>query len=688
MKIIYYSLSLALIVFNIAGVTVLFRQWLPTYALARAAGILILGLIAFFIEHYFGFGQLNGFWVITTIVSALILYWRRIHVQSVQSRQFFSAELVFGLALLYGLSWRWYFPDIYPTSERVTDLYFIGNYLAGTKLPPLDHWFPPHRFDFYYSFQHYMAALMGRTFSLSPGLTYNLAFVILMALPITLAWDFTRCFLSQHWKRWLIIITFSLGGTGATVFVHIGHQHSDKTSATYSTSQASQQMWASQRFIGLYDQHLNTDIGQRLFPKPPTSQNRPLELPLEDFGYQFYVGDYHPPLGGFFLLLMGLTLIGVLETHRHVSSFNSEAISNSALKNTQPRFSQDALLQALLALTVPAMVATNTWTFPLQAMLIAGWMCWRLCNRQPPNWFALIIGGVAGFLLLYPFLLGFSNKIVSTPIRWVQTANHTPIRQFLALHWPLLLFTTLALFQKKQRRIGLCFGVTFLGLLMMSELIYVDDPSGDHYERTNTVMKWWGWIWSGGLIALATILLASKRRWLQSIVIVALLVFNIYVIDTAPYWWYTNKDNAGKLNATSVYTHDATVRDMFHYLEQAPYGIVLENSYGDAYTDSAIYAAFATKPTVLGWPSHVSTWRGGISRIWHLKDEINNFYAGTMTTPEKWLLANKVDYIVWNKKDASQPDAWTTISNAIIDDYYWVSFQPRHLTPIGFWVRR
>lgn len=680
MKIIYYSLSLALIIFNLAGVTALFSRWIPSYALARAAGILILGLILFFTEHFFGLGQLNGLWVLTTTLSALIFYRRRIQIQS---RQFLSSELVFGLALFYGLSWKWAFPTIYPTSERVTDLYFIGNYLAGSRLPPLDHWFPPHRFDFYYSFQHYMAALMGRTFNLSPGLTYNLALTILLALPITLAWDFTQCFLSQHWKRWLIIITFALGGTGATVFVHLDHQDFDKTNPA---NQASQRMWASQRFIGLYDQQLKTDIGKQLFPVVSNNKRKPLELPLEDFGYQFYVGDYHPPLGGFFLLLMGLTLIGVLETRRD-ALFISESTADSTPKIFKFLCSQNALLQALLAFTIPAMIVTNAWTFPLQLALVTGWICWRLFNRQRPDWLALIFGTVTGFLLLYPFLIGFTNKIVATPIKLVRSAEHTPIRQFLAMHWPLLLFASLALFQKKHRRIGLCFGMIFLGLLMISELIYVDDPTGSRYERTNTVMKWWGWIWSGGLVALATLLLAGNNRWLQTITVTALMIINIYIVDIARYWWYTSKHNAGKLNAASIYTHDATVRDMFNYLEKAPYGIVLENCYGDAYTDSGIYSAFAAKPTVLGWPSHVSLWRGGISRVWHLKDDIQRFYAGNMIDPEKWLLANKIQYIVWNTNDIKQPNTWKKISNAIVDNYYWISFQPRHLSPIGFWVR-
>ena len=40
---------------------------------------------------------------------------------------------------------------------------------------------------------------------------------------------------------------------------------------------------------------------------PP--QHARQDLPLENLGYQYYVGDYHPPLGGFLLLAMALALM-------------------------------------------------------------------------------------------------------------------------------------------------------------------------------------------------------------------------------------------------------------------------------------------------------------------------------------------------------------------------------------------
>ncbi len=679
MKIIYYSLTLALVFINVAGVTLLFSRWLPTYTLARSTGLLILGLVCFFLEHFVGFGQPYGLWLVTTIVSALLLYWHR---DRIQSEDFRRTEWVFGIALLYGLAWKWTFPVIYPSSERVTDLYFIGNYLTGATLPPPDHWLPPNRFDFYYGFQHYMAALMGRIFGLAPGLTYNFAFAFLMALSITLAWEFTGCFLRQPWKRWLLILTLVFGGTGATLFVHLGHQNTTETPQSLAI-QANDGMWSSARFIGLFDQRLNTKLGQSLFPKNNDPKQEALELPLEDFGYQFFVGDYHPPLGGFFLLLLALTLIGVLETR-----FKEVTIGHQRKKSPHERCSEISNLQALLALTIPAMIAINTWTFPLQVALVTGWISWRYFSRLTPDWKALVTGGLAGFLLLYPFLAGFTSNAAPTPVKWVTMQEHTPIRQFLAMHWALLLFAGIAIFQKQHRRLGLCFGLVFIGLLFISEMIFIDDPTDGRYQRTNTVMKWWGWIWTGGLLTLGTLLLSSQRRWPQTVAMTTLLIINLYAFNIARYWIYSGKTSAGKLTADSIYTRDATVRDMFQYLAQAPYGVVLENCYGNAYTDSGIYAAFSAKPTVLGWPLHLVTWHGKSSQIWQLKEKIEQFYAGKLSSPVTWLLTHNVQYIIWNAKDGAQANHWENIDKTISGTYRWIPFQPLNQPSVGLWVRQ
>ncbi|MEQ1637624.1 MAG: DUF2298 domain-containing protein [Methylococcales bacterium] len=693
MNLIYYFCTILLLAINLAGLTCAMSRWLPTYTLARIAGILLLSATGFYTEHFYGFGNLSWLWPLTTAVALIILY-RAYH--NGHAQRFWAAERVFLIAFTYGLAWKWAFPVIYPTSERVTDLYFIGNYLAGQTLPPLDNWFPPNRFDFYYAFQHYAAALMGRIFGMGPGLTYNLAFALITALPITLAWEFTGKLLAT-WKRWLIVLTFVIGGTGATPFVHLFYTNPPKLDEPQQVNAVNTAMWASQRFIGSFDQQLNTQTGKAIFHSQTKPGIEPQELPLEDFGYQLYVGDYHPPLGGFLLLFLAITCIVSLERFRVLPnnarsiSANPQNLFQEQLNLQTPDLTTQRYqfsLQALLAFTVPLTTATNTWVFPLQAALVLGWIMLRYLDGNPPNWKALLTGGGAGFILLYPFLTAFASNALPTPIKWVAMQDHTPLVGFLALHWPLLLFGTLSLFAKDTRRLALLFTGVFVGLLLISECIYVDDPSGGKFERTNTVMKWWGWIWSGGLVTLATLLLASRVRWITTVVVLALFPINWYLVDVVKYYWITDKSSAGKLAADSVYTYDPVVRDMFSFLKKAPNGIVLENNYGGSFTDSGIYSAFAVKPTLLGWPMHLLTWHNSIDQAWVLKEQIVQFYTGKLPDAANWLLANKVDYIVWNTRDAQAPDSWEPVNNNIKQTYAWHEFQSDPSRHIGLWLRR
>ena len=535
---------------------------------------------------------------------------------------------------------------------------------------------------------------MGRILGFGPGLTYNFSFALLMALPITLAWDFTANFLNRPWQRWLIIVTFIIGGTGATPFVHLCYDAPKDRTEQQKIDAMGDALWANQRFIGGFDQLLNTELGNKLFPKMAKPDWEPRELPLEGFGYQYFVGDYHPPLGGFFLLLVVLASIGVLEKN---SCFQKRGVEEESFVidkiSQQPEqllLSKDNsfTLQMLMAFTVPLMIAVNTWAFPLQGALVFGWVIWGYLNKTPPNWKALLLGGGASLVLLYPFLTAFAGNAIPTPIKWVQLQDHTPLAGFLALHWPLLIFGGLSFFARGVRKTALLFAVIFLGLLLISEYIYVDDPTGDKSERTNTVMKWWGWIWTGGLVTLSTLLLASRIRWIQGLTVLILLVINWYLIDVANYWFYTNKSDAGKLVAHSFYTQDPIVRDMFGFLEKAPYGIVLENNYGDSFTDSGIYSAFAVKPTLLGWPMHLLTWHTSIGQAWILKDQIIKFYKGELPDSANWLVANHVDYIIWNGRDALQANAWQNINTSIEKRYDWHEFHSDPNQHIGIWLRR
>lgn len=668
MNLIYIVMTLMLLLLNLAGLTLLVSRYLPPLAIARSVGILLFCLTLFFIEHFIGLGQLTWLWPLTSSSAALVIYQQR---AKLFATGFYKAEAVFYLAFLYVFAWKFAFPSIYPSSERVTDLYFIANYLDGTTLPPLDHWYPPHVFNIYYAFQHYAAALMGRIFGFDPGTTYNIAFALLLALPATLAWDLASRHVQQTWAKGLLLLVLVTGGTGLSPLMHLLQQPKPDLTADQITNKASDYLVASQRFIGLMEKENNTALAATLFPplKPeqkPTPEFEPRELPMESYGYQIFLGDYHPPLGGFFLLLLALALMAAIEAN-----------------------AVDRIGQAVLAATLPIVMITNTWVFPLQGMLLIGWIGYRYWQKNPPNWQWLLGGGLLAGVLIYPFLSDFAVQAQSTPIRFTALSDHTPLGRFIGLHWPLLVLIILGLFEPRTRKLSVTMSLTFGLLLLLSELVYVDEVTGGKYERTNSTMKWWGWIWCGGVAMLGTLCLGSTSRRIRGVTVVTLLLVSVYAYDVARYYYLAGKTDRGHLSGHHWLTQDGTIKAMIHYLKEAPNGIVLENQYDNAYSNTTLYALFTGKPAMLGWPLHLVTWRGEVPDVWVLKDQVTAFYSGNLPNSLDWLLANKVSYVVWSGDDnGKQPQAFNLISQQISRDYAWKEFYAADDHRVGIWVQR
>jgi hypothetical protein len=295
MNLIYLAATLALVLINLTGITLLVSRWVPPFALARSAGILLACLALFCVEHFLGLGHLSWVWPISTLASLWLIGQGRARLAE---NGFWRSELVFAIAFLYGFVWRFSFPDITPSSERITDLYFITNYLPGNTLPPLDQWYPPHHFNFYYALQHYGAALLGRIFGLDGGTSCNIAFSLLMALPVTLAWYFTAPFIKTRWPRLLLVLALVTGGTGFSPLLHLVIRQPDGIDSSWGPAE---RIISSQRFIGNMElpspNRITTPLGKALFPEPkPEQKSTPgfeaRELPEETYGYQFFLGDY------------------------------------------------------------------------------------------------------------------------------------------------------------------------------------------------------------------------------------------------------------------------------------------------------------------------------------------------------------------------------------------------------------
>jgi hypothetical protein len=171
------ALLILLLWINLAGLALAAWKYAGSWSLARVGSPVALVAVLFFVEHFVGLGRLHWVLPFSTAGSIWLLAGERSFL-----RDRWRTELIFLGAFLYVLIWRYTFPDIDSSSEKITDLTFIANYLGGDCLPPVDRWLPPFRFEMYYALQHYAAALIGRVLGVTAGMAYNLGFCTIVAL--------------------------------------------------------------------------------------------------------------------------------------------------------------------------------------------------------------------------------------------------------------------------------------------------------------------------------------------------------------------------------------------------------------------------------------------------------------------------------------------------------------------------
>lgn len=679
MSLIFLCLAALLVLVNLAGLALLLRPWLPHYPLAKVVAVLGFCLLGFFVEHFIGLGRLTWLWPLGGALSLAMLYRHRDAFKNGLWRQ----ELLFVLMFAGALFWKFSFPDIDAHAEQLTDLAFIASYMSGVSLPPPDYWLPQLRLDFYYSFQQYGAALLGRILGLTPGYAMNLAAAMLLSLLGSLAWFVAGRYRAPRWSRILLVYAIMLGGTGIAPFTHFILDQS-KTGGDRAYA-ATTRIWSNVRFAGMFDAQLqDNQLTRALFAQPAAAtQTRPAfparDLPLETISYLTFQGEYHAPQGGWLLLFLALACLALLEAPGWDNARDGMPADNTTARAPQ----------AVLAATLPLTLITNTWVFPLHAALLLGWVIHRYARKAPPDWPALLMGGGGALLLAYPFISQFALQALVTPIRWVTPVDHTPFNRFLAIHWPALLLLALAALRMRRQRYTLLLVTLFAGLLLGSELFYADDPMGEQYNRFNSTLKWWSWIYPAILLGLGSILLGAGRGWRRATAAVLLLVSTLS-IDMAAYWYYADKSAMGRLTGHHWLTRDQVDKQILSWLTAAPPGVVLEGlGVEGAYTPTSALALFAAKPAALGWPHHEGQWRGNPAFISAYADEVRAFYRGTLTDAVGWLGGNDIRYILWVRRDQDRdPTARPRIQDQIRDAYHWKPFWKNADDELGVWIRK
>ncbi len=640
-------LLIGLLLLNLAGLSVLAYLFSRSWLLARAASPLLVA-IPFFLEHFRGFGSLAWAWPVTTIISAGLIasHWQLL-------KKHWRIEAVFHAAFAYALAWRYSFPDIYASSEKICDVTFIANYIHGDKLPPVDRWLPPFAFDMYYAMQHYAAALLGRILQVSAGTAYNLAICVIVAAVVTAAAGAAWLLVRREGPALLLTIALVLGGTGVSPFIRLVTPNP--------------QLHSSIRFIGssLSPKSATGPLGRWLLHADKAT-DKSLDLPVELFSYLVGLGDYHPPLSGYLLLMIALLSIAMIEAGQAVRAAH-----------------------VALAATVPLTIPANAWDFPMQAFLVGGYLLYRLWSSKEISWKALAAGAAAAALLIYPFVVRFAPHADSlhNTFRLVPRSLHTPPMAGLLVFYPLLAILLLNAFFGERTKESSAFCMIWLVLMTVSEFVFVDDLYGGKFERFNTALKWWAWIYSGALLTVGAINLRSASRICRWGTGTVLILISAYGLDLYANLESNPKPHLGQLDGAAWLRDDPAQRAILDFLKTQPQSVVLQRMADRAYIAAPSLIIFAGQTALLGWANHEDTWRGYRADIDHRMDAINRFYSGDLPDPERWLEQNQVKYVLWMKEDNDAPGAFEKVDQQIRGQYFWNDYSVANGTRVGLWSR-
>ena len=649
---IYYAGLLAAVLVNVTALTLVALRLIPFPAIARAAGIVTVSLAAFSLEHFVGLGRLFPLFLPLTALALVIIWHDR---ERFRDPSFRVEEIVFLCAVLYGLLWRLVYPEIVEDNDRLTDFHLVSNYMSGETLPPLDHWLPYQRLDYYYTFQHYSAALLGRIFGLGPGASFNMAAVVLAALVLALGWEILALLRVRPALKVLAVAALAIGGTGiAPLFHFVISPDAGGFHAFYQNS----------RFIGWFETAVASDAWRALFGET----RRSVLLPIETFGFQYALGGYHAVLSGFLLLFLALAIVvAIPQASRPVR----------------------ARLEFLLGATVPLTLCANAWAFPLQAALVGGWKLWEWLTSGNRNLFYLALGVAIGVLALLPALAGLGAATRHMRLQLVPWQAHVPLKQFIMVYWPLLVLALLIPVAGLTRSLAGFFAAFFLGALFLTEVFNVDDRGyAGEFLRFNTTLKWWGWIFTGGVFTLSAYLLASRKRAFRIAASLVLGLVSFFVADIARVFVGHAQDFSGKFDGSKFYAQDLGNRRMMQILAQAPDGIVLEKLYDDRPNDTGIYGSFALKPSLMGIPWVLRVRKRDLTELPSLMAEINSFYAGSHPNAARFLDDRNIRYVVWSVRESEETATWAAIDNSISDTFRWMEFSDRSDRHIGLWIRR
>ena len=626
------------------------------WGMARLVTWLVISLTVWFLAHL-GLPVNQPFFIYFFIfvlgVISLSLYWskqKEINLflknnwKMILTQEFVFLFFFFFLSIVRGFA-----PRI-EGLEKFMDVGFIAAYLRSPTLPIEDIWLAGASVN-YYTFGHFLGAIVTQFWALSVDYSYNLLLGMLMGLVAMQAFSVVANFVStlfnQDSKPQQItaeqIQTRSImaGVFGAVLLVFAGNGHT-----TW--------YWlANHTFVGYW------------YP----NATRFIENTIHEFpSYSFIVSDLHAHVWGmpivlFFILNIFLWLKNLLIAN-----------NNRKFKLSQFLTQKYVINAVIIGVLLGTIISTSTWDFLIYGLLLSviSVMILIFNTKQSSHlFFSAIVMAVFAFITTSPWLLNFDS--ISEGVRLVQARS--PFWQLLVLWTPHVVMTAfvstlLVWYTKLKNKVSplmmvlLSMAITSIILLILPEIFFLKDIYPTH-PRANTMFKltFQAFIMMSLLIGffsgmLSWLQIKKKLSQLKFWFLAGLLLLFVLVTGYYSYFGYRdyyeglkNYQTLDGLNFLQKQHPDdyLAINWLRYNLDGRP--VVLE-AVGESYTTFARVSAFTGLPTVLGWRVHEWLWRGGFDIPGQRTEEVRKMYEDPSSAVAQQLFRQyKVRFIFLGDKE-------------------------------------
>jgi uncharacterized membrane protein len=622
---------------------------------ARLVTWLIISLTVWFLAHlglpvnqpffiYFLFFMLGVF--------SLSFYWskqKEINLFFKKNWKIILAqELVFLFFFFFLSIVRGYTPRI-EGLEKFMDVGFMAAYLRSPTLPIEDMWLAGTNVN-YYTFGHFLGAVVTQFWNISVDYSYNLLLGMIMGLvavqAFSLVANFVSALFAQDNKDKKITDqqtqtrSIMAGALGAVLLVFAGNGH-----ATW--------YWLTNRtFEGYW------------YP----NATRFIENTIHEFpAYSFIVSDLHAhvwaiPIVLFIILNIFLWLKNLL------------IASNKEIKLSHFLKQKYVLNAVMMGVLLGLAISTSTWDFLIYGLLLGviGLMVLIFKTKQSYHlFFSAVVMAVFALITTSPWLLNFDS--ISEGVRLVQ--ERSPMWQLLVLWTPHVIMTavvsTLLVWHIKLKNklsplvmVMLAMAITSIILLILPEIFYMKDIYPTH-PRANTMFKltFQAFVMMTLLVGcfsgiISWLKIKKKLSKVKLSLLAGLLL--LFVLATGYYSYFGYRDYyVGLKNYQTLDGLDFLQKQhpddylginwLRHNVDGRP--VVLE-AVGESYTTFARVSSFTGLPTVLGWRVHEWLWRGGFDIPGQRTEEVRKMYEEPSSPAAQQLFQQyKVRFIFLGDKE-------------------------------------